>query len=374
MKVLHILTDTNIAGAGKCVLALADWANSNKYKGCMEVVLPFQSALKPEFESRSVPVHESKHIGDKSFDLRAINSLKRIIKGVRPDIVHTHEALSGRIAARLCGRVKVVNTRHSMFDLKPGEGAFHGKLFTHIVNSLFSDAIIAVSPAVEEHLKALGAPAGKIHMIFNGVPPSDIYEWDERDAIRANYGLSHDHFVVSIMARLSEAKDHDTVLDAAKKIMDADKSVKFLIAGEGPLESHLKRRVETEDINNVLFTGFVKDTAKIENITDLQINASVGSEATSNSLISGLSLGIPAVASDFGGNPYVILDGVNGLLFPRRNSELLLTAIMKIRNNRELYEQMSFNALEVYETRFTLDKMGGQTFELYTRLLKGARF
>ena len=373
MKVLHILSDTNIGGAGKAVLALADWANAGVYKGCMEVVLPWGSALKPEFMSRSLTVYESFNLSEKSFDMRAIGALARIIKNVNPDIVHTHAALSGRIAARLKGNAKIVSTRHSMFDLSRGDASLPKRTVTRVVGGLFSDAIIAVSPAIEENLKALGAPAHKIHMIFNGVAQSPVYDRNKRAGIRAGYGLSRDDFIVSIMARLAKEKDHDTVLDAAKKIMDADKSVKFLIAGEGPLEEHLKKRVETEEIKNVIFTGFVKNIAKIENITDLQVNASVGTEATSMALIGGMSLGIPAVASDFGGNPYVVIDGANGLLFPRRNSQALATAIHKIRNDKDLYGKMSFNALEIYDSRFTLDVMGRRTFDLYEQLLKGAK-
>jgi glycosyltransferase involved in cell wall biosynthesis len=53
----------------------------------------------------------------------------------------------------------------------------------------------------------------------------------------------------------------------------------------------------------------VSEIYKIENIMDLQINASYGTEATSLSLLEGMCLGVPAVVSDFGGNPYVIEDG-----------------------------------------------------------------
>ena len=373
MKVLHILSDTNIGGAGRAVLGLADWANAGAYRGSMEAALPWGSALKPEFMSRSVTVYESFNLSEKSFDIRAVGALSRIIKNVDPDIVHTHAALSGRIAARLKGRAKIVSTRHSMFDITRGEAGLPKRSVNRLINSVFSDAIIAVSPAIEEHLKALGAPAHKIKMIFNGVAQSPIYDLNKRGGIRAGYGLSRGDFVVSIMARLSEEKDHDTVLDAAKKIMDADKSVKFLIAGEGPTGDRLRKRVETEEIKNVIFTGFVQNIAKIENITDLQVNASVGTEATSMALIGGMSLGIPAVASDFGGNPYVVVDGVNSLLFPRRNSQALATAILKIRNDKDLYGKMSFNALEIYEARFTLDVMGSRTFELYEQLLRGAK-
>jgi glycosyltransferase involved in cell wall biosynthesis len=368
LKVLHILTDTNIGGAGKCVLALGDWAAGNNYKGCMEVILPVGSALKPEFDARLIPVYEAERINDKSFDLRAVKAVKQIIERAAPDIVHTHAALSGRIAARLYGRVKIVSTRHSVFDLSPGDISLRRRLAVRVINGLFSDAIIAVSPAVEDNLIKLGTPRGKIRMIFNGVPRAEVFEWDKRGRIRAAYGLSRNDFIVSIIARLSQEKDHDTVLDAAKKIMHMDKSVRFLIAGAGPMESHLKKRVQEEEIKNVIFTGFIKDIVNIENITDLQINASIGTEATSMAMISGMSLGIPAVASDFGGNPYVVADGVNGLLFPKRGSQAMANAIMSVRRNREMYDDMSFQAMETYETRFTLNSMGSQTFELYEEL------
>jgi len=371
VKVLHILTDTNIGGAGRCVLSLADWEANSRYKGGMEVLLPHDSSLKPEFERRSIPVHEANYLNEKSFDLRAVESVKKVIKHVNPSIIHTHAALSGRVAARLFSRTKIVSTRHSMYDLQPRDRRIGRRLATRMISGLFANVIIAVSPAVEEYLKALGAPAKKIRMIFNGVPRAEIFELGRRSDIRKDYGIAGNDFVVSIMARLHEDKDHDTILDAAKWIVDVDPSIKFIIAGEGPLEQHLKSRVDKEEIRNVIFTGFVKEVANIENITDLQINASVGTEATSTSLISGMSLGIPAVASDFGGNPFVVKDGVNGLLFPKKSGRSMANAIRKIKDDRKIYDNMSFHAMETYEERFTLASMGSQTYDLYEELLGG---
>jgi glycosyltransferase involved in cell wall biosynthesis len=148
-----------------------------------------------------------------------------------------------------------------------------------------------------------------------------------------------------------------------------DKNIRVLIAGEGEEEARLKERARNEDISNVQFLGFVKDIERIENITDVMINSSVGTEATSVALLEGLSLGIPAVASDFGGNPYVVMDGVNGLLFEKRKPAALANAIMYLKNNRNVYESMSFEAMEVFETRFKVDVMCRNIFSLYENLL-----
>jgi glycosyltransferase involved in cell wall biosynthesis len=86
-------------------------------------------------------------------------------------------------------------------------------------------------------------------------------------------------------------------------------------------------------------------------------------------LLAGMSLGIPAVASDFGGNPHVISDGENGLIFPKKDSAALAKAILKLKEDRQLYEKMSKRAREIYSERFTLDAMGEATYALYEQLL-----
>jgi glycosyltransferase involved in cell wall biosynthesis len=364
-----VLSDKNIGGAGKCVLALVDWSNGTKFRGSIEVVLPRESDLTPEFLKRDVFVTEIDHL-DSSFDSKAIKILHGIMKQKQPDIIHTHAALSARVAARKYKKAKIVYTRHSYYDQKT---KLLNKIPNWMINNAMADAIIAVSPAVADNLKSLGAPKKKIHIIFNGVPYAPVFQPDKRLIIREEYGLKPNHFIVSIMARLVKDKDHDTLLDAAKMLCDIDRSIKFIIAGKGEEEHRLKVRVQHEDIRNVLFTGFVNEIEKIENITDLQVNTSIGTEATSLALLDGLSLGIPAVASDFGGNPYVIVHGRNGLLFPKRRPIALVNAILEIRNNRDLYNDMSFQALEVFETRFTLDRMGSQTFALYEKLLRGPK-
>ncbi len=73
----------------------------------------------------------------------------------------------------------------------------------------------------------------------------------------------------------------------------------------------------------IIFTGFISDVDKLMSITDVQANASFGTEATSLALLEGMSLGIPAVVSDFGGNPGVIKNGQNGYIVPKQNSKAL---------------------------------------------------
>ena len=383
MKVLHILTDTNIGGAGSCALTLAKYLN-RPGKCEIEVILPENSALRPDFEKIGVNVTEARWIADRSFHPRAVIRLMRLISEKNPDVVHTHAVLSGRVAARLRGKCRIVYTRHSVFDVPEKNKRFPRKQLIGFVNNFFSDAIIAVSPAAKENLTGMGTDPNKIHIIMNGAEPVPVMTDAERAAVRRGYGLDGNDFVVSMIARLVPVKGQDVLLDAAKILAASPpgikcgnpsdgKKLKFLFAGEGPAEAALREKIAVEKISGVIFAGFVSDVAKIFNITDLQANASCGTDATSVSLLQGMSLGIPAVASEFGGNPYVIRDGVNGLLFPVKDARALAGSIRRLCLDKALYAKTAQNARRIYAEEFTAEAMAERTFALYAQLVPYGR-
>ena len=364
MKILHIITDTNIGGAGTHLLALVDFADRDFFN--IEVALPADSKLMAELETRNVPYTAFSSIADRSFSFAAVHDLTHFILKKKPDIVHTHASFSGRIAAWICRR-KVVHTRHSVFEPPPVTTRFPIKQIMGTLNNIFSSKIIAVSPAAAENLIKQGTDSKKITMIYNGVPQIKTSTDEEKAAIRKQYGVPYGAFVVLHMARLEDIKGQNYTLDAAK-ILIGDPNIFIIIAGGGTAEAALKKRIADENITNVSMAGFVRKVDELLNITDLQINASYGTEATSLSLIEGMSIGVPAAVSDFGGNPYVVTDEKNGLIFPQKNSAALAEAIMKIKNDNELRKRLSDGAREEYNKRFKAEDMVKKTEEIYRGL------
>ena len=360
MKILHVITDSNIGGAGRCLLNLAEHIPG------IHVALPENALLAPALRALSAEVIETKYLAETSFDIRAIRGLISIFKKIEPDIVHTHGAFSGRVAAKACKVPAIIATRHSVFDVPPGYKRFPKKQLTGCLNNFFCDAFIAVSPAAASNLLDLGVPEKKIHVVYNGVKPIQRLPSEARDASKRGLGLSPGDFIIVIAARLVPEKGHDVVLDAMKIIShDKNDGVKCVIAGAGPTEGYIKRRIADERIANVICAGFMEDAGKIFNIADIVVNASYGTEATSLSLLEGMSLGLPAVVSDYGGNPHVITNGENGLVFATNDADALARNIIKLRNDRALYDTMSRNALRVYNERFTAKIMAEQTMKVY---------
>jgi glycosyltransferase involved in cell wall biosynthesis len=341
------------------LLTLLDEADRSNFE--IEVALPERSLLKAEIVKRGIKVIEVPHIADRSFSLNGVLALRRVIKASSPDIVHTHASLSGRVAARLTGKCKIIHTRHSVF---PARGC---KLLNSLINNIFSDAIIAVSPAAKDNLLAEGASERKIHVIYNGTKPVTECAPEERLRLRGKYNVPPDAFVVAQAARLTEVKGQEYVLDAAKLC----ENVLFLLAGDGDLKERLAKRINDENITNVRLLGFISEIAEIFNICDVQISASHGTEATSMALLNGMNLGKPAIATDYGGNPYVIRDGVNGLLIPCKSAEAIRGAVLRLKNDAALYDSLSEGARKEYAARFTAAEMARLTGELYNAMSEG---
>ena len=367
-KIIEVSSDTNIGGAGKCLLILLKEMDKSKFD--VKVILPKNSLLKPYIEELGTEIIEVDGIADKSLDLRSVKALKEIFRREKPDLVHTHASMSARIAARQCG-AKVVYTRHSVFPPPAKISKGIGKLINGMINNYLADGIIAVAEAAKDNLTDTGVDEKKITVILNGVygltPKSD----SEKAAAKKRFGVSDGDKVISIIARLEDIKGHEYFIDAADMLLKEGMHAKFIIAGTGSYEETLKQKVKSMNLeNNVIFTGFINDVDALLSITDLQVNASYGTEATSLALLEGMSLGIPAVVSDFGGNPGVIKDGKNGFVVPKQNAPALADGIKRALDGGE-YAKLSRSAKEIFNKTFTAKAMTRNTENLYLKVLGG---
>lgn len=290
IKVLNIISDTNIGGAGKCIVTYCNNYNREKYE--IFVVMPKDSLLKTELQKTGVEIIEIDGLKDKSFEISAIKKIEKIIKDVKPDIVHTHASLSARIAARKCGINKIVYTRHCDFPISKAYRFKIVRLLNGYLNEKLADKIIATSELAKENLIKQGISEEKIVVILNGVSKLEEASEEVKENLRKKYEIAEGQKVVGYLARIEELKGHKYFIEAAKLINDKyEEKYKFLIMGSGTYEETAKDKVRELGLENiVIFTGFIKDVASMLSIVDLQINASYLSETTNLALLEGMSL------------------------------------------------------------------------------------
>lgn len=370
IKVLNVISDTNIGGAGKCVLTFLKYYSKDEFD--LVVVIPKNSLLKPEIEKLGARCIEVDALADKSLDFKAVSRLLKIFKAEKPDVIHCHAAMSARIAGRLYKRAKIVYTRHSVFEPSPAISRGIGKRINGFVNNATADRIIAVADAAKDNLTKTGVSDKKIIVIQNGVEPLKPLPESEKQKIRSEYGVGENDFILGIAARLNEVKGHIYILEALKMLIDDGvTNAKLIIAGTGDYEDTIRRKIAELNLGeNVVMAGFVKDVSGFMNILSVSVNASFGTEATSLALLEGMSLGVPAVVSDFGGNPGVIEEGVNGYLFESKNSRQMYEKLKLALQNGIALKDM---CKKVFEERFRAEIMTEKIQQVYRNLAKEIR-
>ena len=366
LNVLQVCSDTNIGGAGKCILTYLKHCNTKKLN--VAVALPENSLLKPMVEALGFRVYEINAMADKSLDPKAIKGLLKIYKAFKPQIVHTHASMSARIAARLFG-AKIVYTRHSVFPPSPRLTHGIGKAVCGFANNITADRIIAVAEAAKENITDIGVNPKKIEVILNGVEPLRKYSPEELAKAREKYQIPEGWKSAAIVARLNEVKGDKYLVEAAKILKDRGVKAKFLIAGTGDMEESIRRQIKELGVEDyVTMLGFLNNVEPLMNVIDVQANCSFGTEATSLSLLEGMSLGKPAVVSDFGGNPGVIKNGRNGFIVPTHSSSELAEKLITLFEDNELYGEMTKDSLEIFNSVFTASKYAENIDNIYLGL------
>ena len=368
IKIVEVISDANIGGAGR--LLVNKIKNSNKGLFKYIVVLPRDSDLILPLRACGATIVEIDACKNKSLDLKGIFKLYKIIKDISPDVLNSHACISSRIAGKLAGVSVNMYTRHCDFPVKK---IFVVPAINYIfkeMNNFLSDGIIAVSDSAKRNLLMLGAPSKKIKVIVNGAEAIPLLKDEKKKKIKAELNIPADAIVVGIFARLEVYKDHKTFLRAAK-LLEKNKNIYFIIVGSGTIENELKEYSKRLGINKrVIFSGFVDDISDMMNITDINVNCSIGTETSSLALSEGMSLGIPAIASDYAGNRYIVKDRVNGLIFRQRNYVDLAEKILFLVKNKSIYDEFSINARNRFLSELNAKNMTKKTEKYYIYLLK----
>ena len=143
------------------------------------------------------------------------------------------------------------------------------------------------------------------------------------------------------------------------------------MAGEGGYLEEVRRRAAALPVGRVVLAGFVREVERALWAMDVQVNASWVSETSSLSLLEGMSLGLPSIVSDYGGNPWLVEDGGNGLIFPARDAQALSGCMARLMENPGEREAMSRRAREIFRQRFTGEMFARHVEDVYRNVLKG---
>ncbi len=365
IKVLHIMTDATLGGAGRVLLQLLRCIDQSRF--AVTVAAPGGSDLVRRVEELGFPVIQTQKGHDRSYERGAVREYRRIIRAVQPDIVHTHSSFAGKLAAWSCGVPGRITTRHCAYEQVGRMAKFPFKQVNGLVNNTLSTAFIAVAHTAAQNLIDTGINPRKVYTVINGVEPLPARTEAQKAEFRRTLGIGADEVLCLLSARLEPTKGHMQLIDTALQVQkESPQKVRFILMGKGSCYDAVARAIRERGAEDLfLMTGFVEDVAPYYNICDINLNASFEVEASSLALVEGMSLGKPAVVTDCGGNPHLITHGLNGLVVPQRDPGAMAESILRLIREPALYETLQTGALQEYHRAFTGRAMTQQIQQIY---------
>ncbi len=192
----------------------------------------------------------------------------------------------------------------------------------------------------------------------------------DRSKIKRSLGIPQDAFLVGTVGRLAEQKGYCYLIDAAAEVIKDHPKVYFLIIGDGPLATDLKRQANKLDLDEqVIFTGGRNDIERLLKCLDLFVSSSLW-EGLPTVILEAMASGLPILATDIPGTNELIQHAHNGWLVPPHNSQAISSAISNLITSPQLNSEMARRAL-LTSREYSIDNISQQYELLYLELIAG---
>jgi glycosyltransferase involved in cell wall biosynthesis len=304
-----------------------------------------------------------------AWDLSAAARLTRLIRGEGVSVVHTHSSVDGwlgGLAAR-AARVPVVRTRHVSIPVRRGFNP---------VYTWLADRVITSGEAIRRIILAAGVPAGRVVAIPAGVdldtlPFRTAPFRTGAPAALPNLRLSSP--VIGCVAMFRGSKGHAHLLEAFAAVRAIHPTATLLLVGDGIRRTWVEGLAREAGLaEHVVFTGFSDDVPALLAMMDCFVLASTRTEGVPQSLLQAFAAGVPVVASDIGGVPEVVADGVTGLLAKSGSAAALAAGIARVLSDTPGAVRRAEAARALVEERFSHAASISRLLQLYGELLAAA--
>lgn len=360
MKITHVISDSNVGGAGVLLCSLAKKLSSHFD---IDVIVPYDSALSDRLEGSGAKIKELPMKSDQSFSLSDARGFYKYFEKNRTDFLHTHASLGARLGGALAGIRPCISTRHCA---KTAGTAVYMGAAKRMLYDYCTDITVSTADCVAEDLKKEGVRSEKIVTIKNGVEGIARLDESAKGRVRASLGIPNGATVIGCCARLESVKGQDLILRAAASLIRKFPDLYVLLVGDGSAKSTYKLLAARLGIlSHVKFTGYVPSPHAYQNIFTVNVNASRGTETSCLATSEALSLGIPTVVSSFGGNTEMIEHGVSGLVFTAGNAFDLENKLTMLLSNAALYRRISDGGYKRWQACFSIDRMAEDYKRLY---------
>jgi len=306
--------------------------------------------------------------------------LKRRFLTRKPDFIYERASLYATAGARLAAKLKVPHIVELNAPLAVEQSAYRATGFGELAAQAerctltHADAVIAVSTTLAKHVRALGIPAKRIHVIPNGVNPELFFN----NVAGSRHGSTQP--TLGFVGSLRPWHGVEILPRLLARLSRRHSNLRLIIAGDGQLRHKLEREFRKKKLTKrVTLTGALLHEDVPDLIRRFDIALAPYPKHDHDFYFSPLKLfeymacGVAVIASDVGQISEVVGDGKTGMLYPAGNFEALVSQCEKLLTNSKLRANLGLAAAREIEKKFTWDINAAKTVKLAQQLVRARR-
>lgn len=372
-NIAHILPWSSVGGVEQATLRVAQAIETGGFRSTA-FCLPDADAVADMFAAADFQVAryegvEPSYRHPKMF-LRASFHLARELKRRRIDLVHCADLLAAHrtaFAARLAGIPVLCHIRCRFGEVSRRDKSFlwHVNKFAFVSHQTWRQFGYRVS-------------ANRGVVVYDGLDVDDDQAHGEaaRRSARREFGIDDDTKLVGMVARVAPAKDYETLIKAARQVVDRYPKVRFMVIGD--CSSTPAYREHYEKVKLMLaeqgvapyfiFTDFRSDVARLIHALDV-FTLSTHDEGLPLVILEAMAAAKPVVATAVGGIPEVIRDPETGLLYAHRDDAQLAAHLLSLLCDEARAASLGEAGRKHVELNFSRERFAAEMIELYRQAL-----
>lgn len=359
MKIVHIIPKFYLAGAERMVQTLLLEQKKAGHEVYAISLFSFESPITENLNQNGISIYYCNK--KEGFDKSLYKKIRIIYKKIQPDIIHTHlyvmkYAIPASFFLNIKGKV------HTIHNLAEKECNKKHQLLHKLFFKYNNVIPVAISPIIQKSIERIyGIRKNSIPMIYNGL---DL----DKCIPKQDYSLKNNTFIFIHIGRFMKQKNHENLIDAFSLMKEKYPFIKMRFLGDGVAMDNMIDKVKKLKLDeDIYFEGIQDDVFKYLKEADVFILPSYF-EGMPITLIEAMGSGLPIIASNVGGIPDVIDDGINGILCSTDMNSIAL-CMERLIIDGNLRKKLGENALKK-SIKFSSIMMTKGYIDLYKKLYR----
>lgn len=293
------------------------------------------------------------------------------VRAFRPDVIHVHHlsfiAPVARYVKAFFEPRYVITSHGSDLHYLKEDKRYYGLIYdaVRIARQITANSKFTTKLFIEMFGEEF---AGKTRTIYGGVNLKMGKGKNDFSSVDKEYNLAKKR-VVLFSGRLTKQKGARYLVEAAEKIR-----AEILIVGDGPERRSLEELVKKRSLKNVHLLGYLsrEEEKKLEKLyrrADVYVAPSVWDEPLGLGILEAMACKTPVVATQRGGIPVAVTDGVSGFLVEPKDISQLVEKVNLLLEDKNLRKAMGKEARATVEEKFGWDKIAEEFYQMYERAI-----